>query len=88
LRYWARRCSVSRRRTANGRSGSSDERRRRSGGRPAREAAKPGKITIIVHSGDFDKTYSAFIVGNGALAMGLEASMYFTFWGLSRLKKG
>ena len=46
------------------------------------------KITIIVHSGDFDKMYSAFIVGNGALAMGMEASMYFTFWGLSRLKKG
>ena len=46
------------------------------------------KITIIVHSGDFDKMYSAFIIGNGALAMGLEASMYFTFFGLSRLKKG
>jgi peroxiredoxin family protein len=46
------------------------------------------KITIIVHSGDFDKMYSAFIIGNGALAMGMEASMYFTFWGLSRLKKG
>jgi len=58
------------------------------GARPASEAAKPEKIAIIVHSGDFDKMYSAFIVGNGALAMGLEASMYFTFWGLSRLKKG
>jgi peroxiredoxin family protein len=46
------------------------------------------KITIIVHSGDFDKMYSAFIIGNGALAMGMEASMYFTFWGLSRLKRG
>ena len=46
------------------------------------------KVTIIVHSGDFDKVYSAFIIGNGALAMGMESSMYFTFWGLSRLKKG
>jgi len=46
------------------------------------------KITIIVHSGDFDKVYSAFIIANGALAMGMEASMYFTFWGLTRLKKG
>jgi len=51
-------------------------------------ASRPEKITIIVHSGDFDKIYSAFIVGNGALAMGMEASLYFTFWGLSRLKKG
>lgn len=55
---------------------------------PASEPARPEKITMIVHSGDFDKIYSAFIIGNGALAMGMEASMYFTFWGLSRLKKG
>jgi peroxiredoxin family protein len=46
------------------------------------------KATIIVHSGDFDKLYSALIVGNGALAMGMEATLYFTFWGLQRLKKG
>jgi len=47
-----------------------------------------GKVTIIVHSGDMDKIYSAFIVANGALAMGMEASLFFTFWGLQRLKKG
>ncbi|MFH0914978.1 MAG: DsrE/DsrF/DrsH-like family protein [bacterium] len=46
------------------------------------------KTTIVVHSGDFDKIYSAFIIGNGALAMGMEVSLYFTFWGLTRLKKG
>jgi len=46
------------------------------------------KATIIVQSGDFDKLYSALIVANGALAMGMEASMFFTFWGLQRLKKG
>jgi len=49
---------------------------------------KPEKVTLAVHSGDFDKIYSAFIIGNGALAMGMDVSMYFTFWGLSRLKKG
>jgi len=46
------------------------------------------KAAIIVHSGDMDKIYSALILGNGALAMGLEASLFFTFWGLQRLKKG
>jgi peroxiredoxin family protein len=46
------------------------------------------KATIIVHSGDMDKVYSALIVADGALAMGMEASLYFTFWGLQRLKKG
>lgn len=46
------------------------------------------KMTIIVHSGDMDKLYSALILGNGALAMGMDASLFFTFWGLLRLKKG
>ena len=46
------------------------------------------KMTIILHSGDMDKIYSALILGTGALSMGMEASIYFTFWGLERLKKG
>lgn len=46
------------------------------------------KTTIILHSGDMDKIYSALIIGNGALAMGMEVSIYFTFWGLQRLIKG
>ena len=46
------------------------------------------RATIVLHSGDMDKVYSALIVGNGALAMGMEASIYFTFWGLQRLQKG
>jgi peroxiredoxin family protein len=52
------------------------------------EKTMADKVTIIVHSGDMDKVYSAFIVANGALAMGMEASLFFTFWGLQRLKKG
>lgn len=46
-----------------------------------------GKATLIVHSGEYDKVYSALIIGTGALSMGMEVSMYFTFWGLERLKK-
>jgi peroxiredoxin family protein len=46
------------------------------------------KVSIVVHSGDMDKIYSALIIGNGALAMGMEASLFFTFWGLMRLRKG
>jgi peroxiredoxin family protein len=52
------------------------------------EIKKPDKSTIIVHSGDMDKIYSALIVSNGALSMGMEASLFFTFWGLQRLQKG
>jgi len=52
------------------------------------ENQRSQKATIILHSGDFDKVYSALIIGNGALAMGMECSIYFTFWGLQRLRKG
>ena len=46
------------------------------------------KATIILHSGDMDKLYSALIIGTGTLSMGMESTIYFTFWGLQRLKKG
>ncbi len=45
------------------------------------------KTTIIVHSGDMDKLYSALIIGDGALSMGMESTLFFTFWGLERLTK-
>jgi len=48
---------------------------------------EPERVTIVLHSGDMDKLYSALIIGNGALAMGMEASIFFTFWGLQRLAK-
>jgi len=46
------------------------------------------RATIVLHSGDMDKLYSALIIGNGALAMGMEVTIYATFWGLQRLQKG
>jgi peroxiredoxin family protein len=46
------------------------------------------RTTIVVASGDMDKLYSALIIANGSLSMGLDVSLYFTFWGLERLKKG
>jgi len=53
-----------------------------------KEMTGADKVTIIVHSGDLDKIYSAIIIANGSLAMGMEATLFFTFWGLQRLKKG
>jgi peroxiredoxin family protein len=49
---------------------------------------QPERMTLILHSGDMDKVYSALIIGNGGLAMGMDVYIYFTFWGLQRLKKG
>ncbi len=46
------------------------------------------KVSIILLSGDFDKAMAAFMMANGASAMGMEVSMFFTFWGCSVIKKG
>lgn len=45
------------------------------------------RVTIVVFSGDLDKAIAAFIIANGALAMGKKVTMFFTFWGLSILKR-
>jgi len=46
------------------------------------------RTTIVVQSGDMDKLFSTLIIANGSLSMGMEVWLFFTFWGLERLKKG
>ena len=53
-----------------------------------RERVPENKVSIILLSGDFDKAMAAFMMANGAVAMGMEVSMFFTFWGCSVIKKG
>lgn len=43
--------------------------------------------TFVIFSGDLDKTIAAFIMANGAAAMGRKVTMFFTFWGLNILRK-
>lgn len=43
--------------------------------------------TIIVFDGDLDKAIASFIIATGAAAMGNKVHMFFTFWGLSVLRK-
>ncbi|MFZ5643791.1 MAG: DsrE/DsrF/DrsH-like family protein [Bacillota bacterium] len=45
------------------------------------------KKTIIVFSGDLDKVLAAFVIANGAAAMGDDVVMFFTFWGLNALRR-
>jgi NADPH-dependent 2,4-dienoyl-CoA reductase/sulfur reductase-like enzyme/peroxiredoxin family protein/rhodanese-related sulfurtransferase/TusA-related sulfurtransferase len=45
------------------------------------------KTSMVVFSGDLDKVLAAFIIANGAVAMGDEVSMFFTFWGLNALRR-
>lgn len=53
---------------------------------PEKVEAAEGK-TIIVFSGDLDKVLASFIIANGAAAMGRPVTMFFTFWGLTALRK-
>ena len=52
-----------------------------------RERTVDNAATIIIFSGDLDKVLAGFVLATGAAAAGLETSMFFTFWGLSALKK-
>jgi len=52
------------------------------------EQAPEDRVALVVFSGDLDRVLGAFMIATGAAAMGQQVSMFFTFWGLSVLKKG
>lgn len=43
--------------------------------------------TMVVFSGDFDKAIASMIIATGAASFGKPVTIFFTFWGLSILKK-
>jgi len=49
--------------------------------------SKLAKQTIVVFSDSFDKAMAAFIIANGAAAMGSQVTLFFTFWGLNLLRR-
>ncbi len=50
-------------------------------------AINPNSMSIIVTKGSLDWAYPPFILGTTAAAMGLDVTMFFTFYGLPLLKK-
>jgi peroxiredoxin family protein len=44
------------------------------------------KLSMIVFSGDLDKALAAFVIATGAVAMGMDVVMFFTFWGTPILR--
>jgi peroxiredoxin family protein len=48
---------------------------------------KRQKTTIVLFSGEMDRALAAFTVANTAAAMGMEVTIFFTFWGLNVIKK-
>jgi len=51
------------------------------------EAAKKEKLTIAVLSGDLERALAAFMLATTGASMGMEVSLFFTFWGLNIVKK-
>ncbi len=57
-------------------------------GIPAQKpAVDPNTMSIIVTKGSLDWAYPPFILATTAAAMGLEVTMFFTFYGLPLLMK-
>lgn len=46
------------------------------------------RATIVAFSGEMDTLFAACTIASGAAAMGMEVSMYFTFWGLNAIRTG
>jgi len=49
--------------------------------------AEKEKLTIVVFSGELDRALAAFIVATTGASMGMDTTMFFTFWGLNIIKK-
>ncbi len=49
--------------------------------------AEKEKFTVVVFSGDLDKALSAFTLATTAASMGMDVTMFFTFWGLNIVKQ-
>lgn len=45
------------------------------------------QMSNVIFSNDFDKAMAALIIANGAVAAGYKVTLFFTFWGLSLLRK-
>ena len=55
---------------------------------PAPTAKYPvNKVLVIVARGTLEDVYAGLIMANGALMEGMEAKMFFTFFGLEALRK-
>jgi peroxiredoxin family protein len=52
-----------------------------------KDSTEKNKLSMVVFSGDLDKLLAAFIIATGAVAMGLEVVMFFTFWATPALRK-
>ena len=55
--------------------------------KPTNQGIGGDASTMVVFSGDLDKALATMIIANGAKAMGKDVTLFFTFWGLSIIRK-
>ena len=51
-------------------------------------APKKGGVAIIVYQSTFDIAMMPMMIAQGALSMGMEVSIFYTFFGMNAIKKG
>lgn len=56
-------------------------------GELVRNAGQQERLSLIVFSGSLDRLIAAFVLATGAAAMGMQVSMFFTFWGTAALRR-
>ena len=44
-------------------------------------------LSLVLFSGDYDRAMAAFTIANGAAGAGDKVTVFFTFWGVSLLRK-
>jgi peroxiredoxin family protein len=54
--------------------------------RQVASATRENSVSIVCFSGEWDKLFAAFTIATGALAMGQEVHMFFTFWGATAIR--
>ena len=49
--------------------------------------AEKEKMSLVIYSGNLDSALAGFMLATTGASMGMEVSMFFTFWGLNIIKK-
>lgn len=49
--------------------------------------AEQEKLTIVLFSGELDRALAAFMLATTGASMGMDVTIFFTFWGLNVIKR-
>jgi peroxiredoxin family protein len=53
----------------------------------AEPKADPNRVNLLVFDGHQDRLLAALVIATGAAAVGMQVTMFFTFWGTAALRK-